>query len=362
MDWSLGIDEQDGERRSHSRSLEGGTEPEIAAAVDECLPDGRLNPAAVGWSRRPLHRCNLSRGWPRRKQWDYWCVTTDTHLFSITYADLDYLGLVSVWMLDYASGVVAQKDVAVPLALGFDSPETVGGAPIGFEGRGVRIAIDEGRGGTRLRAGVRERGGTTLDADLFVALPPGHETLNVLIPWSPTRFQFTSKHNTRPAEGQVVVGGRKYEFGRHNRAFGCLDFGRGLWPYRTVWNWASASGVHEGRTVGLNFGGKWTDRTGMTENGVCLDGRLHKLSEDLTWWYDRANLKGIWRINSMQSSRVDFTFTPFFERANVLNLGLLATELHVCFGYFSGRFVTDAGETVLVRDVFGWAEEHRARW
>ena len=34
-------------------------EPEITEPVDLCLPDGRLNPAAVGWTRRPLHRANL---------------------------------------------------------------------------------------------------------------------------------------------------------------------------------------------------------------------------------------------------------------------------------------------------------------
>ncbi|MEV5398578.1 hypothetical protein AB0N26_20700 [Streptomyces cellulosae] len=34
-------------------------EREITSPVDLCLPDGRLNPAAVGWTRRPLHRANL---------------------------------------------------------------------------------------------------------------------------------------------------------------------------------------------------------------------------------------------------------------------------------------------------------------
>ncbi|GAA3097385.1 DUF2804 family protein [Nonomuraea salmonea] len=46
-------------------------EREITAAVDLCLPDGRLDPRAVGWTRRPLHRANL-RGWGRTKRWEYW--------------------------------------------------------------------------------------------------------------------------------------------------------------------------------------------------------------------------------------------------------------------------------------------------
>lgn len=57
-------------------------EHEITEPVDLCLPDGSLNPAAVGWSRKPLHRANL-RGWGRTKRWEYWCVTTPTHLVAL---------------------------------------------------------------------------------------------------------------------------------------------------------------------------------------------------------------------------------------------------------------------------------------
>ncbi|MBE2198896.1 MAG: hypothetical protein IAE79_09825 [Anaerolinea sp.] len=43
-------------------------ERELTALVDLCLPNGRLNPAAVGWSRAPLHRCNLHGRWPGKKR------------------------------------------------------------------------------------------------------------------------------------------------------------------------------------------------------------------------------------------------------------------------------------------------------
>lgn len=35
-------------------------ERELTDPVTLCLPNGRLNLAAVGWSRNPLHRCNLT--------------------------------------------------------------------------------------------------------------------------------------------------------------------------------------------------------------------------------------------------------------------------------------------------------------
>src|SRR6185436_3904336 len=122
--------------------------------------------------------------------------------------------------------------------------------------------------------------------------------LNVVIPFSERRFQFTSKQNTLPAEGEVRVPGRAFSFSPHNQSFACLDYGRGLWPYRTTWNWASASGVQDGRTIGLQLGGRWTDGTGMTENALCLDGRLHKIGDDVQFAYDTRDFMKPWTLSS----------------------------------------------------------------
>ncbi len=94
----------------------------------------------------------------------------------------------------------------------------------------------------------------------------------------------------------MQLGDERLEFA--SPAFGCLDYGRGVWPEHTVWNWGSASGVQGGRTVGLNLGGQWTDGTGMTENGICVDGRLTKISEDLAFEYDRADMMKPWRVRT----------------------------------------------------------------
>ena len=50
-------------------------EPELHDPVDLCTPDGaKLNPAARGWSRVPLHRANLDGQHGRNKRWDYWAI------------------------------------------------------------------------------------------------------------------------------------------------------------------------------------------------------------------------------------------------------------------------------------------------
>jgi hypothetical protein len=337
-------------------------EPEIIGPVDLCLADGRLNRAAVGWSRHPLHRCNLHGRWPRKKRWDFWGIVCDTHFLAITHVSLDYVGLLTVGLLDYDVGRRIERTSIIPLGRGMSFPETAGGADIRCSARGARLAIVEEQAGTRLAAACRTRAGHSLEVDVVVVRPERHETLNVVIPWSDRRFQYTSKQNTRPASGQVVLDGKPYRFEAANNAYGVLDYGRGIWPYRTTWNWAAASGRQTGRLVGLNLGGKWTDGTGTTENGLCIDGRLHKIGEDLLWDYDRTDFRRPWRIRAPRSGRVDLEFVPTLAEANRLDLLVLRTELHWALGHFNGTVVADTGERVEIHQLLGWAEEHRARW
>jgi hypothetical protein len=337
-------------------------EPEISAPVDLCAPDGRLNRAAVGWSRHPLHRCNLRGRWLRKKRWDYWGVICDTHFLSVTYVSLDYVGLVTVGFLNYDMDRRVEQTHVVPFGRGMKLSETVGGGNVHFAARDVQLSIIEEANATRLVAGFRTSAGRRLETDVRVARPPAHETLSVVIPWSDRCFQYTSKHNTRPAIGTAVLDGHAYRFDATNAAYGVLDYGRGIWPYATTWNWAAASGSQGGHRVGLNLGGRWTDGTGTTENGVCVDGRLHKIGEDLVWEYDRTNFRRPWHITAPRTGRVDLTFVPMIEEANRLDLRLVRSELHWVLGHFSGTVVTDTGARLEIGNLLGWAEEHQARW
>ena len=74
------------------------------------------------------------------------------------------------------------------------------------------------------------------------------------------------------------------------------------------WNWGAGSGVVDGRVVGVQVGGRWTDGTGSTENALVVDGRVHKISEELAWDYDPADWLAPWRVHG---ELADLTFTPF---------------------------------------------------
>ncbi len=314
-------------------------EREITEPVDLCLPDGRLNPDAVGWSRTPLHRANL-RGWGRAKRWEYWGVVTPRLCLGVVASSLDYAGVCSVWVLDRETGRTWSHEEVPPLAREVSLPAGVGGRALVEAGR-LRIELDGGS----VRA-------TAPDVEVDLAVGAGGECVGVVVPWSERRFQYTVKDVARPVTGRVTLDGTAYVV---TEGWAVLDHGRGKWPYSITWNWAAGSSAD----VGITLGGKWTDGTGSTENALFVGGRAHKIGEELAWEYDRSDWRRPWRIHG---PRVDARLEPFHERADHTFLGVVANETHQCFGHFSGWASTDDGERVPLDGLVGWAEEARNRW
>lgn len=319
-------------------------EREITQPVDLCLANGRLNPAAVGWSRSPLHMTKL-HGWGRAKRWEYWNVQTPDWTLGVTVSNIDYLALHQVYFADFVTGEEIDQTAIVPLAR---TPRLApfSGTPARARTKDVQIDLIPTTSGLSLTARTDR-----IEADLRVERPAGHESMAVVIPWSDKRFQYTVKDNTLPVTGTLVVDGRSRDV-PEGQTWGVLDHGRGKWPYNNVWNWGSGSGVSGGRTIGLQFGGKWTVGTGCTENAICVDGRVTKLHDELDWGY------GEWMDPwTVRGSDVDLTFTPRFERASRTNVGVIFTETHQCFGVWDGTVLGLA-----VEGVRGFAEEARMRW
>lgn len=320
-------------------------ETELTAPVALCDGRGRLRPEAIGFSRVPLHDPAIPGRWGRRKRWHHYCVTTEHHAVTLTLADLDYLSLVGLQVVDLARGTRTERVAARPG--GLPLPAGLHGS-LSLRMGGITVALDDRPAFARLSA--RARG---VELDLEIERPAGHETLSVVVPWDARTFQLTSKHTALPARGHATVGGRRVAL---EHAFGCLDFGRGVWPFRTRWNWGSAAGLVGGRRVGFNLGGRWTDGTGSTENGLVVEGRLQKLSEPVRFLHDRADLLRPWRIESASGS-VSLGFRPAVLQRVRVPLGLLGASLDLAFGHFTGRVLD-----LEVPPLSGWAEDFRARW
>jgi hypothetical protein len=325
-------------------------EREILERVNLADWRGRLRPEARGFSRQPLHDAAIPARWGRRKRWEYWCVISARGALQVTVADLDFLGLVELSFVDFETKEVASAPFVLPL--GLTLPDRSGESwrvrtPLGV------VTVDVRGETTHLSVRARALRGE-IDGHLVIATPRSEESLSVVVPWSDREFQLTTKRVALPVHGEIRALGRHYAVNDAHESFACLDFGRGVWPRDTTWNWGTGALRANGERVGLQLGGQWTDGTGATENGVFVDGRLTKIGSELVWTYDRADFARPWHV---RGGEVDLAFTPFIERVAKLDLSVIRTELHLCFGRWSGRVGSRSIDRAL-----GWAEEHRARW
>lgn len=332
---------------------------EIKKKVLLCNAEGNLNPEAAGWSRFPLQIGNLSGHFLRKKKWNYWCITSDKYMFSVTLSTLDYAGLAFVYYMDFETNQFEEDTLIVPLGTGIELGEQVHNTAQ-YSGKKVAMKFTQTGNQIQLSANWKDFHGRALSCDITVTVPHQHETLNVVVPWSNTQFQYTSKQHSLPAEGYFQVGEKKYFFHPQN-SFACLDFGRGIWPYAISWNWGAFTAKSNEHTIGFNMGDKWTDGTGITENSVCIDGKLYKIQEELNLDYDPNNFMKPWIVTGKLSDSVQLTFTPFYERVAKSNLLIIQSEVHQCFGKYSGTIKAD-GNIYQITDAIGWAEEHKARW
>ena len=348
-------------------------ETELTHASPLLTQDGRL--AQVGWARQPLLDCNLEqaafypawrRGFQRFriKRWDYYALFTPRRFFSATISNLGYAANIFVYILDFDSGELHEQTViAAPwtarLARNSDQGETV------YESKDVHVRFQPEDGYRKVLVdwpgfdcgAERGRG---VRADLRLACPPEHESMNIVIPIRGRRFYWNRKINCMPAEGLLHLGALREEI-FPTQSLGSMDWGRGVWEYRSFWNWASASGfLPDGRRVGLNLGRGFGDTSAATENALILDGKIHKLGE-VAFDYDPHDYLKPWRLTGA-GRRLDLTFTPFKERLALSNLLVIFSEDHQMFGRYTGHVVSDTGETIAIDGLVGFAEEHHARW
>lgn len=341
---------------THEREL---VEP-VMLAVDS---GRRLNPAARGWSRHPVQTAN-QRGYPgRKKKWDYWLIQAGDLLVSGVVAHLDFVGSSDVWWRDMSTQAEGGRGTAAAGGIGFELPDRAGSAPVRIDARNYRFAMhDDEAGNTVLEAEWTEKSGEPGSLSAVIAMPAGFETLNVVIPWSETLYQFTSKHQGRPASGTLTVGDDHWVFGGDDDAWGVIDIGRGRWPHRTVWNWGGGAGrADSGELIGLQVGAKWTEGTGFTENGIFVDGRLSKIGRELEWTYDWDSPMEPWHVRDSEG-QIDAVLTPRHDKHSVIDAKLMRRETHQVFGTWQGSVVDDAGRRFEFSGMQGFAEESRARW
>lgn len=330
------------------------------------LLDAQGHITREGWARHPYwqyDRKAIKASWYRVKEWDYYSVFSadGSYGICITMSDLGYLGLFAVCYLDLQKGYYHQvEDMSIlPRGRTGLSADSDTGS-VSHAGKNLKISFDYRPGVRELKVsapGLKDAEGRTgLEAKIRLAQPEGMESMNIATSWRENRraFYYNRKINCMPAEGYTDIGGERRVFQVAND-FGALDWGRGVWTYRNRWYWGSGSGYVEGVPFGFNIGYGFSDRTPASENMLFFDGKAHKLDE-VKFHINTSDYMRPWKFSS-NDGRFEMDFVPAVDRTAKLNLGLLRTDQHQVFGYFSGTAVLDDGRILSIKDFMGFAED-----
>jgi len=279
---------------------------------------------------------------------------------SVSLADLGYAGQAFAYMVDLATGDYHEETLTIPLGRGIVLPQNSTTGESEFDNGQIRLSFKAEPQARRLSVAWPGFDKVNLAADVTLRLPPEHESMAIVIPIGKKRFYYNRKVNCMPAEGWVEHGGKRIDL-HPSETLGNLDWGRGVWDYRSFWVWASASGfLKDSRTVGLNMGFGFGDTSAATENALILNERVHKLDQ-VYFDYSPGNYKRPWKMTS-PDGRMNLEFVPTIERVARTNLAIITSEVHQMFGRYQGTVQTDDGEIIHLDELAGFAEEHHARW
>lgn len=320
-----------------------------------------------GFAKRllPEYRRAAIKASPLRiKEWDYYLVNNGRFALALTVADNGYMGLDSISLLDFESGMQITKSPMSFMPLGKTGmPESSAAGNVHHGGRGYGISfINHGGGRRTLIAQMRSFGpGGSLYAKIELSDEP-EESMVICTPFQkPGHFYFNQKINCMRAEGEISYGGRAYRFAPEN-SFAVLDWGRGVWTYHNTWYWGSASYHVGGVPFGWNIGYGFGDTSAASENMLFYGGKAHKLEQVLFHIPgDEKDFLSPW-VFSSSNGRFEMDFRPLMDRASCTDVKLIKSDQHQVFGLFTGKAVLDDGQVIEVKGFPGFAEKVENKW
>ncbi|MBQ7203061.1 MAG: DUF2804 domain-containing protein [Eubacterium sp.] len=314
-----------------------------------------------GWSKTLIQdydRNDIKKRKTRIKEWDYYYVMLNSAglVLCLTVADLGYIGLHSVSIIDMNNGFANSESQIEVLPLGARKmPSTSETGDVRFKNKKLAIEFLKKDNERILRMNYPSYAkGKGIRCNIRLFDEP-KDSMVIATPWDNDKnaFYYNQKIVCLRAEGKLEYDGVTFELDS-STDFGGLDWGRGVWTYDNTWYWGSGSGQLDGVPFGFNIGYGFGNTSAASENVVFYNGVAHKL-DDVTFNISE-NYVDPWTFTS-SDGRFEMDFVPVVDRNEKLDLAVVQTEQHQVFGKMTGYVILDDGTKLEIKDFPCFAEK-----
>lgn len=299
----------------------------------------------------------------RIKEWDYYYIGDENYGVALTVADNSYMWLTSVTFFDFSKPSEKSYTKMGWFPNGkLHLPETSKEGNIKFIKKDQQIEFTIDKKKRHIKAKInRFDKDNHLEVDLILE-ETIQDSMVIATPFEKRKhFYYNQKINLLKANGTVKIGEEVYDF---NKAYGVLDWGRGVWTYKNTWYWSSLSGIYEGHKIGFNLGYGFGDTSKATENMLFFDNKTYKLDDvlfDIPLKDGKDDYKSAWKITS-KDGNINLTFNPVLDRHSHSNVLIISSNQHQVFGKFSGTFKVQDHQIIEIKDMMGFAEKVMNKW
>jgi hypothetical protein len=317
-----------------------------------------------GWARKPILRYNREKvraKWYRLKEWDNYVINHPDYNFTITIADVGYMGLVTFELMDYKEKKVYVDGLQKLFTKGkWNLPTSSEQGDIDFHHERFELHIKKLSDKREINFEFPTFAEKGLKGSIILYQDPKKDSIVKVNRYKKKKlFYYSDKVVWMPAEGLVQFGDINYKFSTKN-CYGRLDWGRGVWPYKINWYWGAAAGkTPDEHEIWFSHGHSYEDPTLHDKNMVGYDGKGHKLGP--IKFHVPNNPMDFWKFTS-EDGRFEMILKPVFCHSSKMNLVIFTSTSLIAYGYYSGYVILDDQTKITVKDLFGHAETIRWRW
>lgn len=317
-----------------------------------------------GWITKPIIKYNRDKvlaKWYRLKEWDNYVINHPKYNFSVTVADVGYLGMISFEIVDYEEQKVYTDGLQKFFTKGsWALPLSSQEGDISFHNEKFDLEITRLPDRRIIKFDFPTFAEKGVKGNLVMYQDPSRDSIVKVNRYEKkTLFYYSDKIVWMPVEGQVQFGEKNYDFDTKN-SHARLDWGRGVWPYKIHWYWGAAAGkTKDGHDIWFSHGHSYENPSLHDKNMVGYDGKGHKLGP--IKFLVPENPMDPWKFTS-EDGRFEMTMLPIMHNPSKMNFVIFNSKSNLVYGLYTGDVILDDGTKVHVENLLGHAEAIKWKW